>query len=111
MPYTARLVAHSSCLWGATGRRVWLTAFSAGKMPAGLTARMAMLLRLTATPLFKMLLNECDRHPCSYLQNMERQFLSAFLCLCRLAVDKDSEISLLIFYKEIEILLVDFSLL
>jgi hypothetical protein len=75
---------------GATGRLAWLTAFSAGKMPAGPTARMAMLLRLTATPLFKMLLNQCDGHPRSYLQNMERQFLSAFLRLRRLAVDKDS---------------------
>jgi hypothetical protein len=46
----------------------------------------------------------------SYLQNMERQFLSAFLRLGWLTVDKDPEIAFLIFYEEIEILLVDLSL-
>jgi hypothetical protein len=54
-------------------------------------------------------LNQCDRHLRSYLQNTERQFLSAFLLLCRLAVDKNPKIALLVFYEEIEILLVDLS--
>jgi hypothetical protein len=40
---------------------------------------------------------------------MERQFLSVFLRLRRLAIDKDPEIAFLIFYKEIEVFLVDLS--
>jgi hypothetical protein len=32
-----------------------------------------------------------------------------FLCLCRLAIDVDAQIALLVFYEEIEILLVDLS--
>ena len=40
---------------------------------------------------------------------MQRQFLSAFLCLCRLAVYKNPKIALLVFYEEVEILLVDLS--
>jgi hypothetical protein len=54
-------------------------------------------------------LNQCDRHPRSDLQNMERQFLGAFLSLRRLAVDKSREIAFFIFYEEIEVLLVDLS--
>src|SRR6266480_7245750 len=42
---------------------------------------------------------------------MERQFLSAFLRLWWLTIDKDAQIAFLIFHEEIEILLVDFSLL
>jgi hypothetical protein len=45
------------------------------------------------------------------LQNVKRQSLRAFLGLRRLAVDKDPEIALLIFYEEIEVLLVDLSFL
>jgi len=40
---------------------------------------------------------------------MERQFLSAFLRLRRLAVDKNPEIAFLIFYEEVKVLLVDLS--
>jgi len=57
----------------------------------------------------RLRLNQCDGYPRSYLQNMERQFLSAFLRLRRLAVDKNPEIAFLIFYEEIKVLLVDLS--
>jgi hypothetical protein len=57
----------------------------------------------------RLRLNQCDRYPRSYLQNLERQFLGAFLRLRRLAVNKNPEIALLVFHEVIKVLLVDLS--